>query len=268
MVSITEGLQSPSPYEESEDSEPPLLSLENEDGGASTTPKGPAVKLPEVDDDMDSLSLVDSTTKDMNNAGSPGITVADGAEDAPQSSIASSTAGTSSAASTLRPRLPRIQIQSYLGLAPLSSMWRGRGAASSSGASSSKAPEPEDPELQTEPLTSGNASMPAPDLAVSATVSGGDTLDGSVYDSENGEESGEESDDDFDRRTVRGSSVPTTPVSERRPRLGGTAQDSLLDNIKDLKAHVRGKGTNVVSSETEKGPDAIEDRDAIVEAAC
>ncbi|KAJ4473897.1 hypothetical protein J3R30DRAFT_3707897 [Lentinula aciculospora] len=255
VVSIPSGLQSPSPFTaDSGNPEPPPLTLESDDAGSSTTPKGRAVGLPSVDVDDDAASVADSGSKD---AGAGVITSSGSSQDisnAPSTSMNKDRSGGSSGANTLRPRLPRIQIQSYLGLAPLSSMWKGRGASSSSVSSSraaetsETAPQEEVPELTM--LTSANSDE---------VVESDDTLG-----------SGEDEEDEEDRRTVRGSSVPTTPTAGTRPRRGSIAPDGLFENLKDLKARVHPRGSNniPVNAKVEKHPEPVEDRDAVVDPAC
>lgn len=259
VVTITPGLQSPSFYAveamKSGDSEPPPLTLEGDDVGSSTTPKGRSVKLPSVDEGEDSRSITDASNKDANG----GVTLnSDALEDPNDVSTSSEDrTGTSSAASTVRPRLPRIQIQSYLGLAPLSSMWRGRGASSSSEASSSKNARASDEDAQEESL---DASTSSPESAA---------VNGTSEDTSDSSDDADEDEDD--RRTVRGSSAPTTPVADTRSRRGNVAPENLLDNFKDLKARVnlRGGSATTVDSETEKCPESVEDRDTVINtSAC
>ena len=256
-VSITPGLQSPIPCSteaaKSGDPEPPPLALESDDIGSSTTPKGRSAKLPSMDDGARNRGITDSGNRDTNGRATLSSGEVDGANDITSSSANEDRPGTSSAASTLRPRLPRIQIQSYLGLAPLSSMWRGRGASSSSEASSSK----------NEGAGYVDAREEIPETSTAQPE--GDTLDNSSE--ENSATSEDVDEDEDDRRTVRGSSVPTTPVADARSRRGSIAPDSLLDNLKDLKArvHLRGGSNALVGSEAEKSLERTEDRDTVVD---
>lgn len=222
------------------DAEPPPLNLEGDGGNSSTTPKGRVVRLPSVDNDAEA----EISNKDPNGTAP---TCPNPSRDASDASCTSEDrSGISGGTSTLRPRLPRIQIQSYLGL-PLSSMWKGRGVSSSSYASSSKSAETE---------SQGQAS--------DATAAPGAKND-SEDNTEGTSASGDEYEED-DRCTVRGSSVPTTPVPGTRSRRGSIAPESLLDNLK-ARVHLRGAVPSGVSSEIEKRPDSAEDRDTVVDPA-
>ncbi|KAL5495644.1 hypothetical protein ACEPAI_1107 [Sanghuangporus weigelae] len=251
VVSITPGLQSPSPYvaeaAESGNSEPPPLSLKDDEVNSGTTPKGRVVVLPTVDESADAVNLAES---DPNGSLVTSSNAAQGASDMSLSSGNEDRSGTTIGTNALRPRLPRIQIQSYLGL-PLSSMWRGRGASSSSVASSSKDVETEDASLR-EQTSEPAVSPPAP-----------------KEDPEDGTEETSESSDEYeddDRCTVRGPSVPTTPVPETRSRRGSIAPESLLDNLK-ARVHLRGAIPSAMSSEIEKCLDSAEDSDSVVDPA-
>ncbi|OCB89406.1 hypothetical protein A7U60_g3382 [Sanghuangporus baumii] len=250
VVSITPGLQSPSPYAaettESGNPEPPPLSLKDDEVNPGTTPKGRVVGLPTVDESADAVNLAESGP---NGSLVTGSYAAQGASDISLSSGNEDRSGTAVGTNIIRPRLPRIQIQSYLGL-PLSSMWRGRGASSSSAASSSKAAETEDASLREQ--TSESVSPPAP-----------------KEDPEDGTEETSGSSDEYeddDRCTVRGPSVPTTPVPETRSRRGSIAPESLFDNLK-ARVHLRGAVPSGMSSEIEKRLDSAEDGDAVVDPA-
>ncbi|KAL5518596.1 hypothetical protein ACEPAH_279 [Sanghuangporus vaninii] len=251
VVSITPGLQSPSPYvaeaTEPGNPEPPPLSLKDDEANSGTTPKGRVVGLPTVDDSADAVNLAESGP---NGSLVTSSNAAQGADDISLSSGSEDRSGTTIGTSSLRPRLPRIQIQSYLGL-PLSSMWRGRGASSSSVASSSKAVETEDASLW-EQTSESSVSLPSP-------------KEDPEYGTEETSGSSDEYEDD-DRCTVRGSSVPTTPVPETRSRRGSIAPESLLGNLK-ARVHLRGAVPSSMSSETEKRLDSAEDGDAEVDPA-
>ncbi|EJD04359.1 uncharacterized protein FOMMEDRAFT_19606 [Fomitiporia mediterranea MF3/22] len=266
VVSITPGLQSPSPFAAevagTEDSEPPPLNLEGDEAGWSTTPKSRAVGLPPINDKVDNRINTDGGNRDVNGGATMRSAATEDTSDLSTASTNEERSGTSSTASTLRPRLPRIQIQSYLGLTPLSAMWRGRGASSSSGASSSKQAGSGDMVDSSEP----SASRPG-------SVGDGVVANGTGTDTESTSECGEDDDeeDEDDRQTVRGSSVPTTPVAGDRSRRESVASEGLLDNLKDLKSRLRGGGsTNVLHPEAEKRSDSVngKDRDVVVDTTC
>ncbi|KAL5534614.1 hypothetical protein ACEPAG_1077 [Sanghuangporus baumii] len=251
VVSITPGLQSPSLYvaevTESGNSEPSPLSLKDDEVNSGATPKGRVVGLPTVGESADAVNLLESGP---NGSLVASFNATQGASDISLSSGNDDRSGTTIGTNTIRPRLPRIQIQSYLGL-PLSSMWRGRGASSSSVASSSKAVETEDASLR-EQISEPAVSPPAP-----------------KEDPEDGTEETSGSSDEYeddDRCTVRGPSVPTTPVPETRSRRGSIASESLLDNLR-ARVHLRGAVPSGMGSEIEKCLDSAEDSDSVVDPA-
>ncbi|THH11370.1 hypothetical protein EW145_g688 [Phellinidium pouzarii] len=197
VVSITSGLQSPGPIPAGT-TEPSPLSLDE----TSTTPKSSAIVLPAVDaDDTESALGMDGASMDT-----------------------SSSAGTAtlSSGSTIRPRMPRIQIQSYLGLAPLTSMWRTRYPSTASTSKSEDAQDVDAATISASASTSTSTSSESPTSESS--------LESSESTSPDEESCEEDEDDEDDRRTVRGASVPTTPITEvRSDRSFGIAA---LDNLK------------------------------------
>lgn len=187
---------------------PPPLSLDDR----STTPKQSQTSLPSI---ADGPALGEDENTD--------VTIAQG------SPSAESDGGAISAASTVRPRMPRIQIQSYL--TPLSSIWRARIP------SSSPAKEDESVSLEAERTTElspsdSAVSSSSDETAVSLEIS--DHNDFPYEDEANGSiEGSSDFEDEDDRQTVRGASVPTTPTAETRSdRAFGAALDSLKQQIR------------------------------------
>lgn len=109
-VSISTGLTSPEPQKAIEEIDPPDLPLD-----ASTTPKVKRDSTPKAD-----------IVRDGDEGNVSGSTDSVGNEASAKTLDGEASSGPSSTTSTLRPRMPRLQIQSYLGFPPLSSMWRGK----------------------------------------------------------------------------------------------------------------------------------------------
>ncbi|KAI5115759.1 hypothetical protein M0805_001203, partial [Coniferiporia weirii] len=212
IVSITSGLQSPSPLP-AEAPEPPSLSLDD----TSTTPKLSHVALP-----ADGLGPAESTGDTSSQPSSSAI-------------VPASLTGSESTSSASRPRLPRIQIQSYLGLAPLTSMWRSRYASTSSVGKSEDEASPI--AVPTSAVSDGSDSSTKDEESIAST--GGDD--------ESSAEGGDEDEDEDDRRTVRGASVPTTPVGE--VRTDGSFGVAVFDNLKEQICGTNGHALKALRDE-------------------
>ena len=241
IVSINSGLQSPAPQKVKEESEPPELSLD-----APTTPRAKHTFLSNV------VSM---------------DTSADVAADDTLKQDGDVISGPSSTASTLRPRMPRLQIQSYLGFSPLTSMWRGRQPTHPSTEASDReeesevghglsGPAPIVPAAMTDTdisarstsegrIIDGEAIRPRPESDFSASSDTSVDTEGNTAEtpstpptstfSESGssaideQEENEDDEDEDDRRTLRGQSTPTTPTAERPESVFGS---SMLNTFK------------------------------------
>ncbi|KAH8120671.1 hypothetical protein DFH11DRAFT_1561350 [Phellopilus nigrolimitatus] len=221
VVSITSGLQSPATTP-AEDIVPPPLTLDD----SCTTPKLSPAVLPATEADP-------------------------AADDAPVVSSSHTATSSSAGDTTSRARVPRIQIQSYLGFAPLTSMWRSRYSSSpdarksavnaaegmteeSLGAAPEDAPSP--------PSSSTSSSSDASGVSDSALTDGGvSTAPTSM------QEEYDENEDEDDRRTVRGASTPVTPVAETGPDASSFGIMG-LDNLEVQICHDVGSNKHALTS--------------------
>ena len=189
--------------------DPPPLSLDDR----STTPKQSQTSLPSI---ADGSALGEDENTD--------VTVAQG------SPSAESGGGANSAASTVRPRMPRIQIQSYL--PPLSSIWRARIPSSLPAKQDENVSSEAERTTESSPSDSAVSSS-SDETAVSLEINNGNDLPYEDDANGNVEEGSSDIEDEDDRQTVRGASVPTTPTAETRSdRAFGAALDSLKQQIR------------------------------------
>lgn len=205
IISISTGLRSPG-LTPANAADPPPLSLDDR----NATPKQPSSGLPSVDEEVNQQAECSAESREGDISSSPETTGG----------------GTDSATTTVRSLMPRIQIQSYL--PPLSSIWRTRTA--------SQIEKPEDsPTIISDTSPSGSTSSVSSDAtAVSLEASGSQIDDSNTSD----EEETSDNEDEDDRQTVRGASVPTTPVVETRSdRAFGAALDSLKQQIRGTGSH-------------------------------